>query len=86
MLTLPSSSETFIMSGNARGGDRLFLCLWVHVFFPLWMSHGVQVSVDGLIVSEHFTVKNDAAVTKLRALDCLLYIGRYAYFRNELKS
>jgi hypothetical protein len=61
MLALPSSNETFIIRGNAIGGERQLVCLWVHVVFPFWMSH-VQVSVDGLIVSEHFTVKNNAIV------------------------
>jgi hypothetical protein len=44
-----------------RGG-RQFVLLWLHTLFPLWMSHDVLVSVDGLIVSEHFAVKNDATV------------------------
>lgn len=81
MLALPSSSETSIIKGNVIGSEREFVWLWVHVLFALWMSHDVQVSVDGLIVSEHFTVKNDAAVwlmklritishMKLRAPDC----------------
>lgn len=87
MLALPSSSETSIIRGNSIGGERQFVCLGVHVLFPLWMSHDVQVSVDGLIVSEHFTVKNGAAVwltklritvslMKLRAPDCPSYARR----------